>query len=84
MTDHESDLDRLVAAKREADAAFIGAEEGLLAELAEAKAAYRDDPSEENKTRKAEAAARVQGYRALARVNRTGVIGGDAVEGEVR
>lgn len=84
MTDPTTDLDRLVAAYGEAKTAFEGAEERLLAELSEAKAAYRDDQSEGNKARKAAAAERVQAYRRMARADRADVVvGGDAVEGEV-
>lgn len=52
----------------------------LLAELVDAKEAYRDDPSDENKERKAAAVAAVQEHRALARAGRTAspTVGGDA------
>jgi hypothetical protein len=51
----------------------------LLAELVAAKQAYRDDPSEENKRRKADAVAAVREHRARERAGRAGnAVGGDA------
>ncbi len=54
-------------------------EEEAVAELVAAKDAYRDDPSEANRQRKADAVAAVQAVRFEERANRAGVrVAGDA------
>lgn len=54
-------------------------EEEAVAELVAAKEAFRDDPSEANRRRKADAVAAVQAARFEERANRTGIrVAGDA------
>ncbi len=54
-------------------------EEEAVAKLVAAKDAFRDDPSEANRQRKADAVAAVQAVRLAERANRTGVrVVGDA------
>jgi hypothetical protein len=61
---------------------FAVREEDALTELTAAKAAYRDDPTDENRAWKASAVAEVQVVRAEERINRTYVgIVGDAFVG---
>lgn len=75
-----SDLERLLAAKADADRQLAEAEAGLLAELVAAKKAYRADRSPGNRDRKDTAAAAVQAYRAVIRAGRTvHDVAGDAV-----
>jgi hypothetical protein len=74
------DLERLLAAKADADQQLADAEAGLLAELTAAKAAYRSHKSPENRERKDAAVAAVQAFRAVIREGRTvHAIAGDAV-----
>ncbi len=54
-------------------------EDEAVVELVAAKDAYRDDPSEANRQRKADAVAAVQALRFEERANRTGIrVAGDA------
>lgn len=73
------DLTELLAQKRQADAALADAEQAALAQLAANKQAYRDNPSEDTRRDKAEAARRLQSLRAALRRDRAGFgVGGDA------
>lgn len=76
------DFEALLRALAEAKAALLAAEAEATAELIHAKAACREDPSEENRDRKARAVENIQALRALVRADRDkgpGVtVGGDA------
>lgn len=75
-----ADINELIEAKRAADAALADAEAGVLDELVAAKDAYRTDPSEGNRTRKAAAVSAIQYVREVQRTGRaTHAVGGDAV-----
>lgn len=59
-------------------------EDAAVAELVAAKDAYRTDPSDANRDRKAAAVAAVQALRAAERADRTGVqVCGDAYTGVI-
>jgi hypothetical protein len=63
---------------------FAEREEAAVAELVDAKDAFRTDPTDANRTRRATAVAAVQAARAEERANRTAVgIVGDAFVGAV-
>jgi hypothetical protein len=66
-----SDLERLLAAKADADRQLAEAETGLLAELVTAKKAYRANRSPANRERKDAAVAAISAYRLVVRVGRT-------------
>lgn len=69
----------LVAALADAKAALEAAEADATGELIAAKLAYRDDPSEGNRWRKAEAVEVIREIRAAVRADRPGIqVGGDA------
>lgn len=73
------DLAALIAQRAALDEAIGGAHDDALAELVAAKAAYRADPSEANRARKAAAVTAVQQVRAHLREGRTTTqVGGDA------
>jgi membrane protein involved in colicin uptake len=73
------DLAALIAQRAALDAAIGGAHDDALNELVAAKDAYRTDPSETNRARKAAAVAAVQLVRAHLREGRTAPqVGGDA------
>ncbi len=79
---HWGDLEGLLAAKADADAAVAEAEQQLLDELAAAKDAHRDDPTPESKDRRDAVAADVRAYREATRAFRTSLVGGDATTGQ--
>jgi len=73
------DLAALIEQRAALDAQITEAHVAALSELIDAKAAYRDDPTEQNRARKAAAVATLQQLRAHLRAGRTGVqVGGDA------
>lgn len=73
--DFEALLDQLAEAK----AALLQAETEATEELIAAKTAYREDPTDENRTRKAKAVAVIQALRAAVRADRQGnQVAGDA------
>jgi hypothetical protein len=75
-----SDLERLLAAKRDADRQLAEAEEGLLVELVAAKKAYRADRTPANRERRDASVAAIGAYRGVVREGRTvHEIAGDAV-----
>lgn len=77
-----TDLERLAAAKREADAALADAEAAMYAKLVDAKEAYRASPNVRTRAARDAAVAEVQAYRAAQRADRPagsgGSVGGDA------
>lgn len=73
-----NDLERLRARKAEADSALADAERELLAELADAKKAYRKAKTPENKVRLEEAKNQVRLCRQIVREGRGALVGGDA------
>jgi hypothetical protein len=64
------DFEALLRAVVEAKAALLAAEAEATEELINAKAAYRKDPSDENRDRKARAVEDIQALRALVRADR--------------
>lgn len=72
------DVAALVADLATAKAALEQAEADATDELIAAKQAYRDDPTGENRRRKAAAVEHIQEIRAAVRADRPTQIGGDA------
>ncbi len=72
-----SSLDRAAQLRAEADDIEAEAFATLKADLLAAKAAYADDPSEENKAAKNDAALKLRAARAASRPE-TPAVGGDA------
>lgn len=69
----------LAKAAKKANEALAKAEDDLRWELVLAKEAYRNNPTDENRARKAAAVTAIQEARAIARKGRTGnAVGGDA------
>ena len=68
----------LLKAKQKADAAVEKFEDDLRWELVLAKEAYRGDPTDENRARKAAAVKAIRELRAEVRKHRTSLVGGDA------
>ncbi len=75
------DFEALLKALAEAKAALLAAEAEATEELINAKAAYREDPSEGNRDRKARAVENIQALRAMVRADRSrepgATLGGD-------
>jgi hypothetical protein len=75
------DFEALLTALAEAKANLLAAEAEAVEELIHAKTAYREDPSEENRDRKARAVDNIQALRALVRADRAkepgAALGGD-------
>lgn len=76
----QPDYEGLLTALAEAKAALLQAETEATEELIAAKDAYRENPNEETRARKAAAVEQIQALRAILRANRPkGVqVGGDA------
>lgn len=74
-----SDIEGLVAAKAEADAALAAAEADALHRLVAAKDTYRANPTAEGKAEKDAAATELRALREVVRADRTGpAVAGDA------
>lgn len=77
-----TDFEALLRSLNEAKAALLAAEAEATEELIAAKAAYRDDPSDGNRERKAAAVDRIQALRSIVRADREqgpgATVGGDA------
>ncbi len=81
MADTSHDIEALLRQVAEAKAALLQAETEATEELIHAKDAYRADPSDENRERKAAAVERIQALRRAVRADREqspgGRLGGD-------
>jgi len=64
------DFEALLRALAEAKAALLAAEAEATTELIHAKTAYREDPSEENRDRKARAVENIRALRVMVRADR--------------
>jgi hypothetical protein len=74
-----TDFTSLLTDLADAKAALLDAETRATEKLIAAKAAYRDNPTDANRARKAAAVEHIQALRAAVRADRTGTtVAGDA------